>query len=415
MIGLIIAGALLLSVVAFVVVRSMAGRNPARDAAKRDTTASAGVQETRRDEDEKPAREAEASERTAAMDEPATDDDEDAPAMEKPYQVFTVTSVRVASLTPFKFGGIDIVDETGKSDFIAGDATWFENASCTGFDGQNFTFSVDGKECLIGSGLQFAAVKTSSGYTLLADETIVLTPELPVSDEKPEPEPGIFPISYTAYNSNYTFTDYSVGKDDDGTTAITLFGSGYQVIPIRDNKARVPAIAGFTSSGVEHRATAYRIENDKLTFFFSVSETPETITITNNDTGDEIVSFDVGNGTSSNASSLADVTDREFMIETEVYTMWVTYTGQWKDNKPNGVGFAIVWETLPGRFDIGDILEGTWTDGLLEGPGVYTSGDGVYQLKGNFIHGLKEGTVKQYKNGAFVRDIEFVKGSPVDN
>jgi len=91
--------------------------------------------------------------------------------------------------------------------------------------------------------------------------------------------------------------------------------------------------------------------------------------------------------------------------------MKVTYTGEWKDGKPNGEGKATATEDVDDRFYKGDILEGVWVNGLLEGPGVYTSGN--YQLKGNFIKGLKEGTVEQYLDGKFIGNIEFKNGSPV--
>jgi len=105
------------------------------------------------------------------------------------------------------------------------------------------------------------------------------------------------------------------------------------------------------------------------------------------------------------------VSGRSYTIVTSVYSMKVTYTGWWKDGKPNGEGSAVATEDVPGRFNKGDILEGSWVNGLIEGPGVYTSG--IYQLKGNFIKGLKEGTVEQYQNGKYIGSIEFKNGSPV--
>ena len=109
-----------------------------------------------------------------------------------------------------------------------------------------------------------------------------------------------------------------------------------------------------------------------------------------------------------------DVVEQDFEIRTAVYDMIVIYIGQWRDGKPNGAGVAIVMENIPGRFESGDALAGTWVDGLLEGPGVYTSFDGIYSLRGTFIKGLKEGTVRQYQNGEYIRDMEFVNGSPAN-
>ena len=116
---------------------------------------------------------------------------------------------------------------------------------------------------------------------------------------------------------------------------------------------------------------------------------------------------------SDNVAGGADyVSGYDYEIRTAVYDMVVLYMGQWKDGKPNGGGIAIVLENIPGRFERGDTLAGFWVDGLLQGPGVYTSYDGVYSLRGTFINGLKEGTVKAYQNGSYLNDIEFVNGSP---
>ena len=65
---------------------------------------------------------------------------------------------------------------------------------------------------------------------------------------------------------------------------------------------------------------------------------------------------------------------------------------------------------MSGRFGKGDTLSGNWVSGLIEGEGEYNSGN--FKLVGNFIKGLKEGTVKQYQDGKHIGDIEFENGSP---
>jgi len=106
-----------------------------------------------------------------------------------------------------------------------------------------------------------------------------------------------------------------------------------------------------------------------------------------------------------------NVTDQSYTVVNTVYTMNIKYTGSWNNGKPDGYGVATVTQDVPGRFNTGDKLEGNWLNGLIEGPGTYTSG--TYQLKGNFIKGLKEGTVEQYSNGELIGTLEFKNGSPV--
>lgn len=110
------------------------------------------------------------------------------------------------------------------------------------------------------------------------------------------------------------------------------------------------------------------------------------------------------------ASPVENVTGKAYTVVTSVYTMEVSYTGQWKDGAPNGYGTATVQQAVPGRFNVGDYLSGNWVDGLIQGWGVYQSGS--YELHGNFINGLKEGTVEVYENGVQTGTMEFVNGSP---
>ena len=110
-------------------------------------------------------------------------------------------------------------------------------------------------------------------------------------------------------------------------------------------------------------------------------------------------------------SPATNVSNQSYTVVTAVYTMKITYTGSWKNATPNGFGVATVAQDVPGRFGVGDKLEGDWVNGLIEGPGTYTAGS--YQLKGNFIKGLKEGAVEQYNNGEHIGTMQFKNGSPV--
>ena len=156
----------------------------------------------------------------------------------------------------------------------------------------------------------------------------------------------------------------------------------------------------------------YGVSYDSKTFWILYVTTD----LSGSDTlGDTIVSgikfgdaADTGAEVSDSASG--EVTNQEYTVNTAVYTMKITYTGGWKDGAPNGYGVATAAEDVPGRFGKGDTLSGNWVSGLIEGEGEYNSGN--FKLVGNFIKGLKEGTVKQYQDGKHIGDIEFENGSP---
>ncbi|MCL2152441.1 MAG: hypothetical protein FWH57_05700 [Oscillospiraceae bacterium] len=204
--------------------------------------------------------------------------------------LYTVTEVRVASLTPFTIGGISIIDENGDSDYLAGDGNWFINAECVGIDGQNLIFSAEGKECIIGTDLQFFATKTSSGYELLVEDTANAFPQ-PIPGQPSDS--GVFPIQYEAYGHTYSLTGYTIGANEDGNTTVEFSGNGYDVMSFRNGQWAVPAYGECIAGGKTHSAEYYSIGGAGITFIFSGYIVPETITVKNGDTGELIVSFDV--------------------------------------------------------------------------------------------------------------------------
>jgi len=118
----------------------------------------------------------------------------------------------------------------------------------------------------------------------------------PESEPAPEPEPDVFPISFTAFNNNYSITGYEVGIADNGTTTLTLLGYGYSILPFRNGRISIPVWASFYSSGVEHESTGCSTSSDSVTYSFSVTSQPERIVFTNGETNEIIVSFDAGRG-----------------------------------------------------------------------------------------------------------------------
>ena len=118
----------------------------------------------------------------------------------------------------------------------------------------------------------------------------------PAQETEPAPEPDVFPVSYTAFDNNYSITGYEIGIGDDGTTTVTLLGGGYSILPFRNGQISVPVWASFYSAGVEYESTGCETSSDRVTYFFKVTNQPETIVARNGDTDEIIVTINTGKG-----------------------------------------------------------------------------------------------------------------------
>jgi len=78
-------------------------------------------------------------------------------------------------------------------------------------------------------------------------------------------------------------------------------------------------------------------------------------------------------------------------IKNEKYNDWI-YTGDWKNNKPNGYGIGIM-SSNTGLFKYAS-YEGEWKDGERNGRGFFTTEifDGtVIRYEGEFVNGISHG------------------------
>ena len=104
-----------------------------------------------------------------------------------------------------------------------------------------------------------------------------------------------------------------------------------------------------------------------------------------------------------------DVTDKSYTMVTSKFSVSGTYTGEWKDGKPNGKGTMTMTQS-DDRWDKGDTLySADWMDGLIEGYGQWRSAvDGAYD--GNFSKGLKSGQGKMWFSDGTVYDGQWSGG-----
>ena len=105
---------------------------------------------------------------------------------------------------------------------------------------------------------------------------------------------SIFPARYTAYRNSYSFTGYTIEENGAEGVAITMFGNGYSKIAFQfDKGALMPAYCEAEADGETYAADSIENSADWLKFIFNTPFTPEMIKLTNADTDELIVSFNV--------------------------------------------------------------------------------------------------------------------------
>ena len=83
------------------------------------------------------------------------------------------------------------------------------------------------------------------------------------------------------------------------------------------------------------------------------------------------------------------VTNVNYLFETSALSVKTKYTGQWKDDKPNGQGEMVIAGTSD-RYEVGDRITGNFVNGDIHGAAKCKYADGA-EYEGNFLNGLRQG------------------------
>jgi len=158
------------------------------------------------------------------------------------------------------------------------------------------------------------------------------TPEEPDPTPTPEPKPVFAPVSFTAYGNSYSITGYETGTHTDGSATVILYGTGYDVLPIRDGQLRVPVWARLISDGVEYSSTACTLDGDQITYEFDFKGTPDVILAVNGETDDVIVTIDVSDGTAASSGTGNSQTPTKEGTEDSIPVAMIPieYIGYWE-------------------------------------------------------------------------------------
>jgi serine/threonine protein kinase len=85
------------------------------------------------------------------------------------------------------------------------------------------------------------------------------------------------------------------------------------------------------------------------------------------------------------------VNDMDYLYSSSLFSVKCKYSGEWKDNKPNGSGSLVLLEDFSKYYwGKGSKFTGNFTDGILNGPGTCEYADSCF-YEGNYENGIMSG------------------------
>ncbi len=85
------------------------------------------------------------------------------------------------------------------------------------------------------------------------------------------------PLAISSHGKSYTIAAFTPGTNEKGSTTITISGSGFNTMPLRNGQIVVPVLCSFTTGGEEYGWEQVQGGDGSLTFVFDTAKKPETI------------------------------------------------------------------------------------------------------------------------------------------
>ncbi|MDR1704531.1 MAG: hypothetical protein LBS19_07585, partial [Clostridiales bacterium] len=100
------------------------------------------------------------------------------------------------------------------------------------------------------------------------------------------------PVTLITYEDEYTVTSYEAGYDENGYTAVTLYGIGFEIVSIVGSAFEFGATCVITAGDEVYTPTSGVYKDEEYMFSFNTTAAPDTITIINPETGEEVIAID---------------------------------------------------------------------------------------------------------------------------
>ena len=96
--------------------------------------------------------------------------------------------------------------------------------------------------------------------------------------QAPEPDNAvsISPVEFIAYGNTYRITKYEIKKNEQKKLIITASGTGFDKLPVINGNVVIPVWCAYISDGKEVDAEGASASRTSVTYFFEISDEPET-------------------------------------------------------------------------------------------------------------------------------------------
>lgn len=148
------------------------------------------------------------------------------------------------------------------------DIDYYETADAEGI---NIAFDADRVLMLNSSG----AIEYSPGAE--EDDADKAADSKAGSDEEIAVRSSVLPLTIRAYNNKYVINEFSVGKDSDGKTTVTVTGTGFSSLPIRNGKITIPVGCVIISGNKEYTFVSAKISSTKVIYEFNTDVDPDSV------------------------------------------------------------------------------------------------------------------------------------------
>jgi hypothetical protein len=123
----------------------------------------------------------------------------------------------------------------------------------------------------------FALVGCSASPTDTAGQDPADSSTTASADSAAAPTDDRLPLTISSNGNTYVIDDFSVATGEDGNTVVSVTGSGFSVMPMRNGQFVIPVYCAVTASGQEVEFGSINTTSTGADFIFKQHLSPDSV------------------------------------------------------------------------------------------------------------------------------------------
>lgn len=111
--------------------------------------------------------------------------------------------------------------------------------------------------------------------------------------EESTSEASTLPATLHAHDNSYIIESFELTVDEEGNTVVSCEGSGFDILPLKNNKMIIPVYCSVIEDGEEIEFASFATKSGKPDFIFKGKVEPETVVFYPEDNREARVSVSV--------------------------------------------------------------------------------------------------------------------------